>query len=121
VIQALCGLAEIQAEFDEAKIAMGEVRSLQALSETKWAWYWGAIQEVSDRHGGTYRLPGRPWHFSTDQLETIGDPPFQGEHNRTVFSEFGQSNHEIERYIGTGALVSAVPPSTAPSNEPATA
>jgi crotonobetainyl-CoA:carnitine CoA-transferase CaiB-like acyl-CoA transferase len=99
-------MGTLDAQFDEAKIAMGEVRSLQALSETEWAGYWGAVQEVSDRHGGTYRLPGRPWHFSADQLEPIGDPAFQGEHNRSVFRELGLSDSEIERHIGSGALVS---------------
>jgi hypothetical protein len=69
------------------KIAMGEIRTLRALSETEWAGYWGAVQEVSDRHGGTYRLPGRPWHFSADQLDPIGDSTLQGEHNHTVFNQ----------------------------------
>ena len=109
----------LDAQFDEAKIAMGEVRSLQALSETDWAGYWGAAQEVSDRHGGTYRLPGRPWHFSAGQLEPIGDPAFQGEHNHTVFCELGMSEDEIERFIATGALVSAVPAPTPPVGVPA--
>jgi crotonobetainyl-CoA:carnitine CoA-transferase CaiB-like acyl-CoA transferase len=120
-IMTFADMGTLDAQFDEAKIAMGEVRSLQALSETEWAGYWGAVQEVSDRHGGTYRLPGRPWHFSADQLEPIGDPAFQGEHNRMVFNELGLSDGEIERYIGTGALVTAMPASTAPNNEPARA
>ena len=80
---------------DEAKIALGEVRSLKKLSEMEWAEYWGAIQEVSDRNGGTYRLPGRPWRFSREHLESPGDPAFQGEHNRTVFAELGLSEGEI--------------------------
>jgi hypothetical protein len=33
--------------------------------------YWGAVQEVSDRNGGTYRLPGRPWHFSRDGVPGV--------------------------------------------------
>jgi hypothetical protein len=45
---------------DEAKIAFGELRSLKKLSEMEWAGYWGAVQDVSDRNGGTYRQPGRP-------------------------------------------------------------
>jgi crotonobetainyl-CoA:carnitine CoA-transferase CaiB-like acyl-CoA transferase len=74
----------LDAQLDEAKIAFGEVRTLNRLSETEWAGYWGAVQEVSDRNGGTYRLPGRPWHFSRDELAPLGDPAFQGEHNRDV-------------------------------------
>src|SRR5262249_42370733 len=64
----------LDAQLDEAKIAFGEVRSLRDLSEMEWADYWGAVQEVSDRNGGSYRLPGRPWHFSREELTPLGDP-----------------------------------------------
>jgi crotonobetainyl-CoA:carnitine CoA-transferase CaiB-like acyl-CoA transferase len=120
-IMTFADIQTLDAQLDEAKIAMGEVRSLRALSDTEWARYWGAIREVSDRHGGTYRLPGRPWRFSADQPDPVGDPAFQGEHNRPVFSELGLSNHEIDRYIAMGALVSAVPVSTVSINETAKA
>jgi crotonobetainyl-CoA:carnitine CoA-transferase CaiB-like acyl-CoA transferase len=89
----------LDAQLDEAKIALGEVRSLKKLSEMEWAEYWGAVQEVSDRNGGTYRLPGRPWRFSREELEPLGVPAFQGEHNGTVFSELGLSENEIDSYF----------------------
>ena len=120
-IMTFTDIRALDAQFDEAKIAMGEIRSLRALSETEWAGYWGAVQEVSDRYGGTYRLPGRPWHFSADQLDPIGDPAFQGEHNHSVFKELGLSDREIENHIGSGALVSTVMPSTGPVKEATTA
>jgi crotonobetainyl-CoA:carnitine CoA-transferase CaiB-like acyl-CoA transferase len=104
----------LDAQLDEAKIALGEVRSLQALSETEWAAYWGAMQEVSDRNGGTYRLPGRPWRFSDETLEPLGDPAFQGEHNRAVFDELGLGDDEIDGHIASGALVQGSLPATAP-------
>src|ERR1700757_1653354 len=66
-------MAALDAQLDEAKIAMGEIRSLGDLAATDWSAYWSAVQEVSDRNGGTYRLPGRPWHFSQDELSPIGD------------------------------------------------
>ena len=102
---------------DEAKIALGEVRSLKALSEMEWADYWGAVQEVSDRNGGTYRLPGRPWRFSREQLAPLGDPAFQGEHNREVLAELGLSDAEIDRYVASGALVSASLPKAVIANK----
>src|ERR1700724_1696132 len=113
-------IAARDAQLDEAKIALGEVRSLKRLSQMEWAEYWGAIQEVSDRNGGTYRLPGRPWHFSREKLEPLGDPAFQGEHNGTVFSELGLSENEIDCYVASGALVSVSIPSavTNQRNEP---
>ena len=109
-------IGALDAQLDEAKIALGEVRSLKKLSEMEWAEYWGAVQEVSDRNGGTYRLPGRPWHFSREELVPLGDPAFQGEHNRTVFSELGLSEGEIDSYIASGALVGAVSPETVPAD-----
>jgi crotonobetainyl-CoA:carnitine CoA-transferase CaiB-like acyl-CoA transferase len=60
---------------------------------------------VSDRSGGEYRLPGRPWHFSGEQLTPIGTPAFQGEHNREVLGELGISEGEIVRLTEAGVLV----------------
>ena len=108
-------IGALDAQLDEAKIAFGEVRTLKRLSETEWAGYWGAVQEVSDRNGGTYRLPGRPWHFSRDELAPLGDPAFQGEHNRDVFNELGLSDDEIDGYIVSGALVGVSVPAAVAS------
>jgi crotonobetainyl-CoA:carnitine CoA-transferase CaiB-like acyl-CoA transferase len=109
-ILTFADLGALDAQLDEAKIAMGEVRSMHALSETEWAQYWGAIQEVPDRQGGTYRLPGRPWRFSSDQLSPLGAPAFLGEHNRAVFGELGLSDSEIDAYLASGALMTAATP-----------
>jgi crotonobetainyl-CoA:carnitine CoA-transferase CaiB-like acyl-CoA transferase len=109
-------IGALDAQLDEAKIALGEVRSLKKLSEMEWAEYWGAVQEVSDRNGGTYRLPGRPWRFSREKLRPLGDPAFQGEHNRTVFGELGLSEDEIDNYFASGALVGAVVPAKVPND-----
>src|SRR6266446_5101204 len=56
-------MATLDAQFDEAKIAMGEIRSIKELTKSEWSEYWGAVQLVPDRSGGEYKLPGRPWHF----------------------------------------------------------
>jgi crotonobetainyl-CoA:carnitine CoA-transferase CaiB-like acyl-CoA transferase len=98
-------MAALDAQFDEAKIAMGEIRSLGDLATSEWSSYWGGVQEVSDRNGGTYRLPGRPWHFSQDELTPIGDPALRGEHNREVCTELGFSDEEVNRLVTAGALV----------------
>ena len=39
-------------------------------------------------------------------LAPLGDPAFQGEHNRNVFGELGLSEGQIDGYIASGALVS---------------
>jgi crotonobetainyl-CoA:carnitine CoA-transferase CaiB-like acyl-CoA transferase len=85
----------LDAQFDEAKIAMGEVRTMKQLAESEWADYWGATLQVPDRAGGEYTLPGRPWHFSESELEAPGAPAFQGEHNDAVCRELGFSDEEI--------------------------
>jgi crotonobetainyl-CoA:carnitine CoA-transferase CaiB-like acyl-CoA transferase len=100
-------IGALDAQLDEAKIALGEVRSLKQLSEMEWAEHWGAVQQVSDRNGGTYLLPGRPWRFSREQLDPLGDPAFQGEHNRTVYTELGLNDEEIDAHIASGAFVTA--------------
>jgi len=99
-------MATLDAQFDEAKIAMGEIRSIKDLSKSEWTDYWGAIQLVSDRNGGEYRLPGRPWRFSHEELTPIGTPAFQGEHNLEVFRELGVSEGELAELKSSGALVS---------------
>jgi crotonobetainyl-CoA:carnitine CoA-transferase CaiB-like acyl-CoA transferase len=98
-------MATLDAQLDEGKVALGTLRTMAELAETEWADYWGAVQEVSDRHGGTYKLPGRPWHFSRDTLAPLGRPAFQGEDNRSVFREYGLSDAEIDSLEANGALV----------------
>jgi crotonobetainyl-CoA:carnitine CoA-transferase CaiB-like acyl-CoA transferase len=98
-------MATLEAQFDEAKIAMGEIRSIKELTKSEWSDYWGAVQLVPDRSGGEYRLPGRPWHFSRDELTPIGTPAFQGEHNKEVFCELGVSEAELQRLSEAGVLV----------------
>jgi crotonobetainyl-CoA:carnitine CoA-transferase CaiB-like acyl-CoA transferase len=98
-------MAMLDAQFDEAKIAMGEIRSMKELAASEWSEYWGAVQQVPDRSGGEYRLPGRPWRFSGEELAPVGAPAFQGEHNIEVFSELGVSEAELKRLADGGVLV----------------
>ena len=83
----------------------------------EWAEYWGAVQEVSDRNGGSYRLPGRPWRFSDEKLDPPAEPAFQGEHNREVFAELGLGDAEIDRDVASGALVGASLPNAVVANK----
>ena len=116
-ILTFADVGALDAQLDEAKIAFGEVRSLKRLSEMEWAEYWDAVQEVSDRNGGSYRLPGRPWRFSGEKLKPLGEPAFQGEHNREVFVELGLCDAEIDRYVASGALVSTSLPKAVIANK----
>ena len=103
-------MATLDAQFDEAKIAMGEIRTIRELGDSEWARSWGAVQEIPDRRGGSFRLPGRPWRFSADELTPLGEPAFQGEHNAEVFTELGLGSDRIGELQASGALVGAMMP-----------
>jgi CoA:oxalate CoA-transferase len=80
-------LDELQAQVSEQGLAIGVVRTTQEIAESEWADDWGAIVEVDDRSGGTMRMPGPPWRFSTATLPPPGIPAFQGEHNVELLAE----------------------------------
>ncbi len=103
-------LEMLDAQLDEAKLAFGVVRSVEDIAKSEWAEWWGAIDEVDDRHGGRARIPGRPWRFSKDRLEHPGVPAFRGEHNRAVVAEIGYRPEEIAALEAKGVLTSNVPP-----------
>src|SRR5260370_825630 len=106
-ILTFADVGALDAQLDEAKITFGEARSLKQLSEMEWAEYWSAVHEDSDRNGGSYRLPGRPWRFSGHRLDPLGEPAFQGGHNRAVFEQLGFSDEQIAGYVASGPLVTA--------------
>jgi crotonobetainyl-CoA:carnitine CoA-transferase CaiB-like acyl-CoA transferase len=98
-------LASLDAQLDEAKIAIGQVRTLQELGQTEWASWWGAVRETPDRRGGTYKLNGLPWHFSHDVPEPLSQPALRGEHNAEVLGELGYGEEEILDFAASGVLV----------------
>jgi crotonobetainyl-CoA:carnitine CoA-transferase CaiB-like acyl-CoA transferase len=106
-IWTFADMDSLDAQMDEAKIATGQVRHVKEIAASEWAEYWNAIRAVSDRNGGEYRIPGRPWHFGGVPAEDTG-PQFvarQGEHNREVLTGLGYSASEVDRYEANGALV----------------
>ena len=98
-------MASLDAQLDEAKIAIGEIRPLEDVAESEWAEYWTATHEVSDRNGGSFRLPGRPWKFSDAELPPPGEPALQGEHNAQVCSELGLDDSSVKELEEAGVLV----------------
>jgi len=102
-------MASLDAQFDEAKIAVGQVRSTADLVAGEWAEQWSATRSTSDRDGGRITLPGLPWHFSgtksaegTSESEPV--PAFQGEHNEEILHEIGYTADQIAELTGRGAL-----------------
>lgn len=98
-------MGTLDAQFDEAKLAIGEVRTTAHLAESEWAEYWGATLNVPDRQGGEFRLPGRPWKFSGAELPHPGAPSEQGEQNEEICRELGYEEADIARMRENGALV----------------
>ena len=92
---------------------MGEVRTVKQIAESEWSDYWGATQTVSDRAGGEFTLPGRPWRFSHDKIEGLGLPAFQGEDNEAVCRELGFTHEEIVRLTKQRGLLSNIPSTSA--------
>jgi crotonobetainyl-CoA:carnitine CoA-transferase CaiB-like acyl-CoA transferase len=114
-ILSFTNVGALEAQLDEAKIAMGRVKTLKQVANSDWAEHWGAVQTVSDRAGGQYTLPGRPWKFSNGALKTLGDPAWQGEHNFEILSELGFNDAQIEEWQRDGTL--CVTPSNLRANQ----
>lgn len=101
-------MATLDAQLDEAKVAMGQIRTTEEIANSEWAAYWGAVQDVPDRRGGSYRLHGRPWRFSEDKLPAPTAPSFRGENNAEVFATLGMSQEQIKAATAAGMLIAHV-------------
>jgi crotonobetainyl-CoA:carnitine CoA-transferase CaiB-like acyl-CoA transferase len=99
-------LGALDAQLDESKIAIGQIRSTKDLCESEWGEYWGAVRTVSDRRGGTYKLHGHPWRFSEDELgNDPTEPAFRGEHNTQVLAELGLDDGQIQAHARSGMFI----------------
>lgn len=106
--------ASLDAQFDEAKIAVGQVRTVSEFAAGDWVQHWRATRQVSDGHGGAVTVPGLPWHFhddsrhaanSTEIAELQRNSARRGEHNDEVLTELGYTDTQIAELYRSGALV----------------
>jgi CoA:oxalate CoA-transferase len=97
---------DLEAALDQVRLPVGVVRSVEELAATDWAAERGAITDVSDRSGGTIRIPSSPWRFSDADAGVRRDPTWRGEHNREVLLEVGLTDAEIDRLEADGILSS---------------
>jgi len=93
------------------QLAMGVVRSAREVCATDWARQREVVVEVTDRGGGTVRVPNAPWRFSdAPGVGLTGDPRYRGEDNRAVLAELlGLDDAAIDALIERGVLSSRVP------------
>jgi crotonobetainyl-CoA:carnitine CoA-transferase CaiB-like acyl-CoA transferase len=100
---------EVEAALNEVRLPVGMIRSVADLAETEWAAHREAITDVSDRSGGTIRIPSSPWRFSDADAGVRRDPSWRGEHNREVLREAGFTDEEIDRLDADGVLSNRPP------------
>jgi crotonobetainyl-CoA:carnitine CoA-transferase CaiB-like acyl-CoA transferase len=101
---------DIEVAMGQHGLATGTLRSARELCETDWARERGVIVDVSDRRGGTLRLPNSPWHFASADVSLRGEPRYRGEDNRAVLSELlGLDDAELDRLEADGVLSSRMP------------
>ena len=109
-ITTFADMESLDVQFDEARIAIGRVRTIQEFVETEWAQSWPATRNAVDRDGEAYAIPGRPWRFDDHiVLDDAGLAAYRGEHNAEVLAELGLSADEIAELTRTGILVSVEP------------
>lgn len=97
-------LDQLQAQVSESGLAVGQLRTLEEFADSEWTREWGAVVDVDDRAGGSFRMPGAPWHFSKSQLPPAGIPYFLGESNEEVLSQLGLSPSVIAELTQAGVL-----------------
>jgi crotonobetainyl-CoA:carnitine CoA-transferase CaiB-like acyl-CoA transferase len=96
----------LDAQFDEAKLATGQLRDISEFNETTWAKAWVTTREVSDRHGGVITIPAPPWHFSGHDGNLMPQlPARQGEDNEDILKELGYTTDQIQELITNAALI----------------
>ena len=97
--------------FARHKLAVGVLRSAREIVDTDWARQREVVVEVTDRGGGTVRVPNAPWRFSdAPEVGVQGQPRYRGEDNRAVLGELlGLDDTALDRLEHDGVLSSRGP------------
>ena len=101
---------EIERIFERHNLATGRLRSVGEIAETPWAKHRGAITEVSDRGGGTVRIPQSPWKFSDADVRIQGVPKYRGEDNAKVLRELLGFDDKTIAQLERDGVMSSHPP-----------
>jgi len=100
----------IETIFAEHNLATGRLRSVADVARTDWAKQRGVITEVSDRGGGTIRIPQSPWKFSDADVRIRGVPKYRGEDNTAVLRDLlGVDDATITQLANDGVTSSHQP------------
>jgi CoA:oxalate CoA-transferase len=102
--------AALEERLSQVGLAAGKVRTARELAESAWAADRRAIASVTDRRGGTIRIPNPPWRFDDVPGEITGVPSYRGEDNRSVLGELlGYDDASIDELEAIGVLSSRPP------------
>jgi CoA:oxalate CoA-transferase len=100
----------IESAMGEFGLATGTLRSLREVCDTDWAKERGAVVSVSDRGGGTLRIPNSPWRFASGDVGVRGEPRYRGEDNRSVLGELLKlDDAELDRLEAEGVMSARLP------------
>ncbi len=95
--------AEIARRLDEVDLVWAPVQTPAQVAADPQVAAAGALLEVEDGQGGTYRSPAAPARFPGADAMVRPAAPDLGQHTREVLAEAGYSGAEIEAMLASGA------------------
>ena len=95
---------EIVRAFEEQQLAAGPVLTPAETARDPHVVHREAIQQVTGKSGGTYRLAGPSPKFSRTPIWIRSGAPRVGEHSREILAEAGFSGEEIEELAANGII-----------------
>ena len=98
-------MAEIARRLDEADLVWAPVQTPAQVAADPQVAAAGAIVEIEDGAGGTYRSPAAPARFPGADADVRPPAPGLGQHTREVLAEIGYSPAQIEAMLAAGAAV----------------
>lgn len=101
--------ADLIAALDKANVAWADVRQPEEVFDTDIANDRQLSVAVDDRDGGTRRVVQSPYHFSNARSEVRGGPPFRGEHNATVLSDWLELDAASSTQLASDGVLLAEP------------
>ncbi len=98
---------EVLALLEEHRVPAGPVLSPADAIHHPWFIERGSVRQVADRSGQTFTIPGFPIRFDGTKPNADLVAPRLGEHGRSILSEAGLADHEIDDLHARGVLGSA--------------
>ncbi len=87
-LQSLPDRDAVVSALDEAGLAWGEVREMEAVIESPTMEHRETIAQIDNRAGGTRPVVRTPYKMSMSDTRQVGPASYRGEHNVEVMSEW---------------------------------